>query len=605
MGSKSSAQKAEICDKKLIPDSETVIKEQNINKKEYQNNSSTTNNKIKIIEEPKNIIDKESAGDISEKEEEEDKKQIEEYLNDIFSEFSFDFYDDTLDPNFLSWINSKKDLVFFDSKRLSKILYNKLRVIANEYPKHYEDLKQPLDVYMQKRQNKIYKENRNIFQSIGLRLRFIIGEESFNEDIRRRIKRIAFLLSQINADLKENKDKNVVIFLIDPDNYKVLPFIRKILNEIEEEIDNSNILIDNIEEINKSLNILEDKLNFLYKRIENDKNNSKEEKKIFKSFLAYKINRWLKDIEKASNFEGTEAEKKLISLKNHVNKIIFQNLDTDSSLDQNPFLGNIFKVKNEYTIIKDTKKEKKILFSGMNVEKFINTLKNHFEELKIDLSKLDDESEDINTNSEEDINFIQKKKSIIKNLEEKKDKNKKSIIELNQKMFENGIDIIKNTVENFDVELNEKENNQKKEFANKNEKEEASKSIDNGEANEKKEKNEKEEKNEKIEIKMKKEKKEIIENTFKSVGIIGGNIFQMNKNYIDKKSLEKKEEVYNYLTDENVKLINLYQLIKKYEKKAKKKKHINNYNKLNGLLISKNINSAGNELLNNYGVQIF
>ena len=587
MGSKHSVKKVEISDKKLIPDSEKETKETDINIENESNNCSTTNNKNKIIEKSPNYINNQPINIIQKEEE----KQDVEYFTDIIPEFSFGFYDDTFDPNFLSRIMKKRYLVFFDSKDLREILDNKLKTIARDYPKHYEDLEQPLEEYMKTRQNKVYKENRNIFQSIALRFRFITGNESFNEDIRRKAKRLAFLLSQIKADLQENEDKKVIISLVDPDNYKVLPYTDKILDEIKEKIDSINIKMNNIEEINKSLNLLENQLKLLDNRIENEIENennkkyTKEIKEIIKSFLAYEIHIKLKEIERACNFKGTEAYKKFISLKSNVNKIIFLNLYSDSSLDQKPFLENILKGKNEYTIIKETKKEKKILLSGMNVEKFIFALKNHFEELQIDLSKLDDdETDNISTNSEEDINFIQKKKSLIKNLEEKNDKNKKDINEINQKMFGHGINIIKNTVENFDGD--EKENIKK----NKSEDEEN------------KENKENKENNKKEELQINKGKKEIIKKTIKTAEIIGDNIFEINSNYIDKKSLEKKEAVYNYLADENKKLMNLYLLIKKFEKKAKKNKLLNNFTKINGLMISKNIIIEDNELANNYGV---
>ena len=57
-----------------------------------------------------------------------------------------------------------------------------------------------------------------------------------------------------------------------------------------------------------------------------------EIKKIIKSFFFFFIHIKLKEIERACNFKGTEAYKKFISLKSNVNKIIFLNLYSDSSL---------------------------------------------------------------------------------------------------------------------------------------------------------------------------------------------------------------------------------------------------------------------------------
>lgn len=592
MGSKHSSKKVEIVDKKLIPDSENETNDTSISIEEEPNIFTSTKNKNIIIDETQNDIDKNPK---------EEEKQYENCLIDIISQFSFPFYDETFDPNFLSWKNANKNLVFFDSKELRDSLEKKLKEIEVKHKKHYEDLKQPLEEYMKTKQNQIYKENRGFFKSIGLRFKFIFEEESFNEDIRRKAKRIAFLLSQIKAELEEKADKRVIITLMDPYNYKISTITNQILDEIKEKLDNIDIKTYNIEEIEKSLNLLEDKLKLLYNRLENedcyfdDSDNPKELKdlkKIYKAFLAYEIHIKLKEIEKADNFKGTEAYKKYLSLKSSVNRIIYQNLDSDSSFDQEPFLGIILKEKCEYTIIKDTKKEKKRLFSGMNVEKFINAIKNHFKDQKIDLSKFEEiESEDINTNSEEDINFIQKKKSIIKNLEEKSDKNKKDINNINQKMFGQGIDIINNIVDNFDDD--EKENTQKKEISDK--KNEDKKGKQKNEEKENKEIIENQKNNENGKIKIKIGKKEIIEKTSKTARAIGDNIFQINNNYLEKKSIEKKEAVNSFLNEEIRKLMEIYLLINKFEDKAK-----NNKQNLNCIVICKNYNDEGNELMNGY-----
>lgn len=226
-------------------------------------------------------------------------------------------------------------------------LKGKLNEIATSHPKHYEDLRQPLEDYMEKRQTKVYKENRNFFQSIALRWRFITGDEKFNEDIRTKAKRIAFLLSQIKADLNENESRKAIICMIDPDSFIVTPIIEELSEEIYEKIDNINIRLNNTEEIIKSLKILDDEFDSLNERIEDEPEISKRSngylKKIFKSFLAYEIHLRLEDIQKISISNETEAYKRWKSLKSKVNKIIVQNLDTDSSLDKKPFFGNFLK----------------------------------------------------------------------------------------------------------------------------------------------------------------------------------------------------------------------------------------------------------------------
>jgi len=76
--------------------------------------------------------------------------------------------------------------------------------IERVYPINYEDLKEPLKEYMNREQKEEYVEKFGFFDWIGLRMKFIFQKESFNEEVRTRAKKFAFMMSQINTKL-ENK----------------------------------------------------------------------------------------------------------------------------------------------------------------------------------------------------------------------------------------------------------------------------------------------------------------------------------------------------------------------------------------------------------------
>ena len=54
----------------------------------------------------------------------------------------------------------------------------------------------------------MFHENRGFFKTAALKMKFIFGKESFNEEVRRRAKRLAYLLMQLYYKIEENKDKN-------------------------------------------------------------------------------------------------------------------------------------------------------------------------------------------------------------------------------------------------------------------------------------------------------------------------------------------------------------------------------------------------------------
>jgi len=373
-----------------------------------------------------------------------------------------------------------------------------------------------------------------------------LEKESFNEGVRRRAKRLAYLLMQLYYKIKENKDKNYCLGMIDPINLKVKVFPYSILEEINEEIRFINIKRNSIDEIDASLNILNEKFKEVLQNIDEGSNDDGE--KVLKAFLANEIHKKLKEIEKVSFSKETDTYKKMKSLRSKVNKTILENLDIDSNFDANPFFDEDY----DYTIIKNTKKEKNILLTGDYINKFKAQLKQDFKNLQNSLKKFDKD--------EEEMNFIKKSMDKIEKLENEEDKIMKEINKINQKNFEQGIEIGKNIVANF------------------------------------KNKNDKEEEKEKLGEKLDK--------TLQTAQKVGDNIFQIKDNIIDKNSLENKEIIINYNKEETKKLIHLHALIEKIESVTNEKKEYNIDGSINGLMICKKINNSENQIINSFNVKI-
>ena len=537
MGNKQAKKKIAIVEQKTNQNSDKIIEEEPLNE-------ITKKNEKKIIEEkPINKLDNKT---MKEDQMEETKENIENFSYNIIGKFGLDFFGDTLTPDFLYLNGRIQNLVYFDLTSMKDDLEKLLRYIKDNFPKNYEDLEQPLEDYMKTKKNNMFHENRGFFKTAALKMKFIFGKESFNEEVRRRAKRLAYLLMQLYYKIEENKDKNYCLGMIDPIKLNVKVFPYSILEEINEEIRFINIKRNSIDEIDASLNILNEKFKEVLQNIDEDSNDGN--KKVLKAFLANEIHKKLKEIEKVSFSKETDTYKKMKSLRSKVNKTILENLDIDSNFDANPFFDEDY----DYTIIKNTKKEKNILLTGDYINKFKAQLKQDFMNLQNSLKKFDKD--------EEEMNFIKKSMNKIEKLENEEDKIMKEINKINQKNFEQGIEIGKNIVANF------------------------------------KNKNDKEEEKEKLGEKLDK--------TLQTAQKVGDNIFQIKDNIIDKNSLENKEIIINYNKEETKKLIHLHALIEKIESVTNEKKEYNIDGSINGLMICKKINNSENQIINSFNVKI-
>ena len=537
MGNIQAQKKIVIVEQKTNQNSDKIIEEEPLNE-------ITKKNEKKIIEEkPINKLDNKT---MKEDQMEETKENIENFSYNIIGKFGLDFFGDTLTPDFLYLNGRIQNLVYFDLTSMKDDLEKLLRYIKDNFPKNYEDLEQPLEDYMKTKKNNMFHENRGFFKTAALKMKFIFGKESFNEEVRRRAKILAYLLMQLYYKIEENKDKNYCLGMIDPIKLNVKVFPYSILEEINEEIRFINIKRNSIDEIDASLNILNEKFKEVLQNIDEDSNDGN--KKVLKAFLANEIHKKLKEIEKASFSKETDTYKKMKSLRSKVNKTILENLDIDSNFDANPFFDEDY----DYTIIKNTKKEKNILLTGDYINKFKAQLKQDFMNLQNSLKKFDKD--------EEEMNFIKKSMNKIEKLENEEDKIMKEINKINQKNFEQGIEIGKNIVANF------------------------------------KNKNDKEEEKEKLGEKLDK--------TLQTAQKVGDNIFQIKDNIIDKNSLENKEIIINYNKEETKKLIHLHALIEKIESVTNEKKEYNIDGSINGLMICKKINNSENQIINSFNVKI-
>ena len=537
MGNKQSQKKIVIVEQKTNQNPDKIIEEEPVNEIAKQNE------KIIIDEKPIDKMDNKTKKD---GQMEETKKNTENFSYNIIGKFGIDFFGDTLTPDFLYLIGRIQNLVYFDLTSMKDDLEKLLRYIKVNFPKNYEDLEQPLEDYMQTKKNSMFHENRGFFKTAALKIKFIFGKEIFNEEVRNRAKRLAYLLMQLKYKKEEKKDKNYCIGMIDPINLKVKVFPYSILEEINEEIRFINIKRNNIEEIDASLNILNEKFKEVLQNIDEYPND--DNKKVLKAFLANEIHKKLKEIEKVSFSKETDTYKKMKSLRSKVNKTILENLDIDSNFDANPFFDEDY----DYTIIKNTKKEKNILLTGDYINKFKAQLKQDFKNLQNSLKKFDKD--------EEEMNFIKKSMDKIEKLESEENKIMKEINKINQKNFEQGIEIGKNIVANF------------------------------------KNKNDKEEEKEKLGEKLDK--------TLQTAQKVGDNIFQIKDNIIDKNSLENKEIIINYNKEETTKLMHLHVLIEKIESVTDEKKEYNIDGGINGLMICKKINNSENQIINSFNVKI-
>lgn len=233
---------------------------------------SATINSNRIIEEPKETIDKESNKETKEIKETKEEENTNEDTPNFISGFQRNFFGDDLRFDFLR----KNNFVFFSQESARDTFDKMLKKIKKYFPKNYEDLSESLDNYMRNRQTEIYRENRSFLKTISLRLNFLFIEESFNEEVRTRAKRIAFILSQINADIEEKKRNRPYAVIVNSSSLKVEPLEDQLFAQINNDIEKIKIQTDISEDIVKSLNVLDNILMKFNQKIKEKSDENKE-----------------------------------------------------------------------------------------------------------------------------------------------------------------------------------------------------------------------------------------------------------------------------------------------------------------------------------------
>ena len=490
--------------------------------------------------EPENIIDIESTEKIQKRKEK--KHQLVKYPQNLYGRFEFEFYGDIIEPDCIFWDCKRKYYIYFDIYELKNILEEKLMKIEKDFPLNYEDLKQPLEEYMNTMKKTEYVEKLGFWDKVGLRAKFIFSKESFNEELRTRAKKYAYLISQIKGHLAEKEQKNdelkIIIAKVDSLTLKIDPCYDPILDEFNKEVKEINIKKDTEQELNDSLKLIKEKYDNLTQYIKDGEDENI--KKILYSFLAYLMNSKLSSIEDSSPQEGSDSFKMMSSLRSQVNRDIIQNIDGEKS--RNYFFNKEFILK----VIKDIKKEKNILLTGININTFYTELEKDFKVSRDHLLNFKkDENEKI---TEEDKNkFFKIYMTKVENLENLDNRIEKELNAKNKKMVQDGFGVIENGAKGI---INIKTMN--------------------------------------------------ADGTFNAGKNIIDSSFQVIDTNIEKKLLKKTKYMISYQKDETIRLIKEFDLLEKMRDIIEDENF--EINSINGILISKEIDNLSNPLTDKYSV---
>ena len=406
-----------------------------------------TNEKKIKIEKPKNEIPEKKEIIIDTAKEKKPVKKKREEMDDFekfmdsypykFREFEFDFYGDTLKPDYVLWKNKRKYYCFFDLESLKNVLEEKWKKIFEKHPITLEYLKQPLKDYKKKYQKNIYEEQTGFFETLSTKIKCLIQGETYDEEVRKRAKALAFLLSQVEYKQKQNY---IEIAMIDSLtlNINFYPFI--VFDTINNEIKQINVKTETEENIKESLDIITKTFKASYNNIDNDYGDSDNNKVILKTYLANKIIEKFEIIEKDLPAENSENYEKIKALRIKVNNIIQQNIKQEN--DKSFFFGDdTFYFK----IIKNTKKLKLVLLDSVFIKQFYDYLVKIFLDLRDQLLQFDENDSEIKP--EKKIDFIRRLIKEVNNFDQLNAKIKKNIIAANSNIAKEGIDMSKSGFE--------------------------------------------------------------------------------------------------------------------------------------------------------------
>ena len=377
--------------------------------------------KNEIIEKPeestkKSKEEKEKKTEEAKEEEKEEEKE-EKYPKSLFGEFEFDLYDDSLKPDCTFILNDRVNYVYFNLKTLYNLLEEKIAKLFKEKPKNLETLKEPLEKYMKEYQKEEYKENTSTIGYIMERVKFFFGDESYDRKVQERMIKMTFLFCQLKSETIRINDLNnkITIGIIDSYYYKIKIYNHEDFQKINDEISSIDVNINNIIEINKSLQIIEDKMQILIDEVKNKyKGLDEDNQTIFILYLLKRIDSKLSKVEDTNEVLGnSKTYKKMRNIRSQMNKYIKESIKKEQK-------KLFFDLDLWFKIIKNTKEEKKVLLDGINIEAFLNAINDNFESLQAQLFKFD--KDDLNGAKDTAFNKLQ----IIEFLKEKMEKLEKA-----------------------------------------------------------------------------------------------------------------------------------------------------------------------------------
>ena len=528
-----------------IPDKNEIIKEKP--KKNKKHPPKIGKKKSKKIEETKEEDKKEEK--TKEEEEEKDDEKFTEYPKSFFGEFEFDLYDDSLKPDCTYILNDRTYYVYFNLNALYNRLEVKIAELFKKYPKNLENLKDPLQKYMKEYQKEEYKETTSTFGYLWERVKFFFGDEYYNRNVQERLIKMAFLFCQLKSETFRinNLNNKITIGIIDSYNYKIKIYCYEDFKKIKDEVNSIDIKKDNINEINKTLQIIEDKMKTLIDEIKNKyKGSDAVNQPIFILYLLKQIDFQLVKIEESNEvLNHAKTYKKMRNIRSQMNKYIKDNIKRE----QKKFY---FDLDLFFKIIKNTNQEKKVFLDGINIDAFLKEINKNFENLQSHLFKFDkDELQGVTDNPKNKmaiIQFLREKVEKYEKLEKLEENIDKELNDIDSKIYDDLVDGGKSGVSAI-LSFKDKDFNAGFEHAKK----------------------------------------------------IGKSYFKAKENKIVKAYKEKTKAIIRYNKDETLKLINEYELLDKFREQKRKIKENEN---INGYIVSKKIRDPKNPILDLYSVDI-
>ena len=170
------------------------------------------------------------------------------YSHNVLRRFKFDFYNEEIQPDLIT----KDYYIFFDLDNFQKKLETIFNDTMNRYPKMFKYMKEDLINYSEKEQkNEFVQKQLNKKTAFFRAIYFFFKPSERNENELNKVKKIAFWISQLNAQKIKRVDckyiglldKNVLKKFIFEENH-IYDNIDKTLNSLQSINNNDNYIRD-------------------------------------------------------------------------------------------------------------------------------------------------------------------------------------------------------------------------------------------------------------------------------------------------------------------------------------------------------------------------